>query len=229
MRLRKREFPPRKTEWRQSRDPGQVEWAAGMFFTLLLAILMYTQLQLASWQATSDWMEDALAASNLAAALIDIEEYGISHKVQIPDAEAAYQVYRSAVWDNLSLDENRMSTNRALISGPVEIADFVVYNVVSGKVHATRVNEAGSIAREWDGTLGEETAPNGVLIEHTGIYSEIRFEVASFPGITAQAHKGKLVDIVSELPEQEPQFSTTGSADKQTLADEQPESVSRQE
>lgn len=201
--LRKREFPRRSIKWLCGCDAGQVEWAQGMFLILFLAILMYTQLQIASWQATSVWLEDTLAASNLAAALIDIEEYGISHRVQIPDAEDAYQVYRSAVQDNLALDEEWCSTNRALIAGPVEIADFIVYNVVSGSIHASRVSAAGTVTREWDGTLGEEMAPNGVLVEHTGIYSEIRFEVVGFPGITAQAHKGKLVDVVSELPELE--------------------------
>ena len=46
------------------------------------------------------------------------------------------------------------------------------------------------------GTLGSVRAPNGVMVESTGIYSEIVYRVKGFPGIETDAHKGKLVDIV---------------------------------
>lgn len=194
MNLRKRECRRRNISVREC---GQAEWAAGLFFVLVLGILMYTQLQLAAWRTSAACLEDALAASNLASALIDVEEYGKTHTVRIEDAEAAYAIYVEAVKDNLQLNEQWECANRTLISGPVEIADYVVYNVEEDRVEAVRINVNGRVQETWSGTVGKLNAPDGNPVEHTGIYSEICFDVEGFPGITARAHKGKLVDIVS--------------------------------
>ncbi|MCM1091138.1 MAG: hypothetical protein NC092_04285 [Butyrivibrio sp.] len=179
------------------KDQGQIEWVVGPFFVLLLSILAYTQLQLASWRSTAAYLEDALAASNLAAALIDVKEYGKTNKVCIKDEEMAYDIFLDAVQDNLCLNEQWECANTAMISGPVEIRDFVIYNVDKKKIKAARVGANGLVKESWDGALGQLRAPNGVLVEHTGIYSEISFPVEGFMGITVEAHKGKLVDIVS--------------------------------
>lgn len=180
------------------KDRGQVEWVAGLFFLLMLGILMYTQLQLAEWRAASDYLEDTLAAANLASALIDVEEYGRTHKVIIADASEAYRIYLDAVKDNLGLNEEWECANRDLIAGPVEIADYIVYNVKGERVDAVRVGADGQKTQILSGVKGMMKAPNGVVVEHTGVYSEIRFLVKGFPGMTIQAHKGKLVDIVAK-------------------------------
>ena len=127
MKLKKQGFLLRKI---RQKDSGQVEWTAGLFFLLILAIVLYTRLQLASWSSTAVYMEDALAASNLAAAIIDLEEYGRTHKVCIKDEKAAFAVYKDALRTNLGLDEQWKCLNESLITGPVEIANFTIYNVI---------------------------------------------------------------------------------------------------
>ena len=194
MNLRKGRFPRQNINV----DKGQAEWAMGLFLVLIAGILMYARIQLAVWEATAVYLEDALAASNLAAALIDVEEYGKSHRMLIKDPSAAYEIYREAVWENLQLDEAWECANQAMISGPVEIADFVIYNVDGDRVEAVRVDMSGQPVDRWSGGRGILRAPNGVPVECTGVYSEIRFQVTGFPGISVEAHKGKLVDIVSE-------------------------------
>lgn len=183
-------------------DSGQAEWVTGLFFILILQILLYTQLQIASWQSTGMYLEDALAASNLASALIDVEEYGRSHKTLISDPVSAYGVYLNAVKENLGLDQQWESANKGLISGRVEIVDYVIYNVDQDIVSACRIDESGTVSERWTGVRGVERAPNGQLIEHTGVYSEIRFPVSGFPGVEIPAHKGKLVDILVERGEE---------------------------
>lgn len=185
-----------------ARDSGQVEWVTGLFWILILCILLAAQLQIISWYTTGMYMEDALAASNLASALIDIQEYGKTHTVRIPDAGQAYLVYQDALRDNLQLDEQWMCENKTLISGRVEIADYIIYNVDHNIVTANRVGPGGYVTEIWTGERGAITAPDGSPITHTGIYSEIQFPVHGFPGISVMAHKGKLVDIVSERREE---------------------------
>lgn len=184
------------------KDSGQAEWVVGLFWTLILSILLYAQLQIASWRTTGMYMEDALAASNLASALVDIQEYGKTNKAIIPDAEQAYEIYLEALRDNLQLDEQWECQNKSLISGKVEVADYIVYNVEQNRVIAARVGANGCVTERWDGEKGVLTAPDGGVIEHPGIYSEIIFPVQGSWGITIMAHKGKLVDIVAERREE---------------------------
>lgn len=200
MRLRKRRCLLQSI---RRKDCGQAEWASGLFYILIMGIVMYTQLQLAAWRSVSAYLEDALAASNLASALIDMEEYGKSHKVIISDASDAYGIYLDAVRDNMGLDEQWECINNGLFTGPVEIVDYIIYNVDGQKVDAFRVGKDGRVSGQWSGQLHAVKAPNGIVVECTGVYSEIQFPVQGFLGIEVQAHKGKLVDIVSELKEEE--------------------------
>lgn len=180
------------------KDSGQVEWVSGLFFLLVLAIVLYTRLQLASWSSTAVYMEDALAASNLASALIDLEEYGKTHKVCVEDEKAALAVYKEALKTNLGLDEQWKCMNESLITGPVEIVNYTIYNVTGQQVESIRLGVTGEVLERRTDTVGTVCAPNGSVVEHTGIYSEIKFSVKGFPGMLVEARKGKLVDIVAK-------------------------------
>lgn len=184
-----------------SKKAGSVQWVTGLFFLLFLLLLLCAQLQLDAYRASGLYLEDALAASNLASAVIDIEEYGISHTIQIADASEAYESYRAAVKENLALDENWQGTNAALIAGTVVVEEYIVYNVEKDTVNIFRISKEGGVHTSR-GVLGSVTAPNGVAVESTGIYSEISFPVKGMFGIEVQAHKGKLTDIVSEHTEE---------------------------
>lgn len=195
MKFKKQGFPLQKI--RQT-DSGQVEWVAGLFFLLILAIVLYTRLQLASWSSTAVYMEDALAASNLAAAVIDLEEYGRTHTVCIKDEKEAFAIYKDALRANLGLDEQWKCLNESLITGPVEIVNFTIYNVTGQQVESILMGMSGDVLERRSDAVGTVTAPDGSIVEHTGIYSEIKFSVKGFPGMMVEAGKGKLVDIVAE-------------------------------
>lgn len=198
--IREKRVSTAKTENRQETEKaesGQVSWVLGLFLILFLAILLYMQLQLAMYKASARYLEDALALSNLASAVIDIREYGSTHKVHITDQEQAYAGYCSAVRENLGLNENYEAVSHKLISGKVEIRNYIIYNVTGTKVQVWERNGDGRIL-EWEGTLGEVRTPGGQTIENTGVYSEITYPVEGFLGITVTAEKSKLVDVVSE-------------------------------
>lgn len=198
--LKKSEYLPLKIK---KTDSGAVEWVVGMFFLLLLSIVMCTQLQLSVWQAAGMYLEDALAASNLASALIDLEEYGATGNVVIKTPEQAYQIYLDAVKENLSLDENWECRNKDLISGRVKIEDYVIYNVEEGNIMAYRVNEYGLVEETFGGRVGELKTPNGLKIENSGVYSEISFPIQGFFQLEVTAHKGQFVDVCVEEDEDE--------------------------
>lgn len=190
MNLRKKEYPLLKTE------SGKVEWAAGLFFLLILGIMLCAALQMDMYRSSSDYLEDALALSNLASAVIDVEEYGISHQLVISDPWQAYGRYREAVKENLNLDENWQCPARKLISGPVRIVNYTVYSVTDDDVTVTGFDENG-FAFQWKASPGSVSAPNGVPVVSTSVYSEIAYQVDGFLGTPVEAHKGKLVDVVT--------------------------------
>lgn len=191
MKLKKKRFLQPNTE------SGQVEWVTGLFFLLFLGVLLCAVLQIDIFRSSSRYLEDALALSNLASAVVNVEEYGISHRLVIDDPRQAYERYRTAVKGNLNLDENWECQAVQMISGPVSIVNYTVYNVSGGDVEVSHFDENGLLT-QWNETVGNAVAPNGVAIESTGVYSEISYEVEGLLGVKAKAHKGKLADIVAE-------------------------------
>ena len=193
----KKEFllPKIKILFGGRRSEGMLGFISGLFLVLFLAIVLCANLQVESFGATSLYLEDALAASNLASAVIDLEEYGISHVVRIADPLAAYRLYCDAVKENLGLNEQWEGSNQALISGPVTVEAYIIYNVRRDGVTVHAVDNTGQLY-SWQGRKGAVTAPDGQLIEYTSVYSEISFPVKGSFGMEVKAHKGKLVDIV---------------------------------
>lgn len=75
---------------RLNASKGKIEMVAGMYLSVFLVLVFSMQIQLYILTVTGSMMEDALAASNLASAVIDVREYGISHTVQIASPDTAY-------------------------------------------------------------------------------------------------------------------------------------------
>lgn len=177
------------------KEKGSVEWVMGSCFLLFLAILLTAVIQILVFQTASLYMEDALAASNLASAVMDVEEYGISHKVQIEDPQKAFSRYCYALQHNLQLDDNWENSNKAFLAGRVEILTYIIYNVTDTEVEMLTVSKDGTVQSGY-GEKGRVVAPDGNLVERTGVYSEITYPVKGMLGVEVQARKGKLVDIV---------------------------------
>ncbi len=200
MRLKRKEYPQPKIKLRKS--VGSIEWTTGIMYIFFMALILCSQLQMEVYRTASLYMEDALAASNLASAVIDIEEYGISHIVTISNPTQAFERYKRAIKENLQLSDSWECANTTLISGPVSIEKFIVYNVNNEGVTICTVAENGSVNISSKET-GTVKAPNDTIITHTSIYSEIAFNIDGVFGTVVRAHKGKLVDIVADVSEEE--------------------------
>ena len=191
--LKRSGFPRQSIE---ETEAGQLEWVTGLFFMLFLGILLCGILQLDVFRASAAYLEDALAASNLASAVIDVEEYGISHAILIKDSDEAYEIYLSALRGNLNLDDEWDCPAKGLIGGKVSVLNYTVYNVKNNMVEIYRYDENGQMIFS-SGILGNVQAPDGKTIESTSIYSEITYPVKGIMGVEAQAWKSNLADIVA--------------------------------
>lgn len=173
---------------------GKLQWAFGLFGCLFLMLIAMYEFQLAAYRSASTYMEDALAASGLAALLIDLERYGKDHSIVIDDPYYSYEIYRDTIKINLGLDDEYVSGNETLFYGPISIEEFHIYNVVEQEVTIICVNESGITSIE-KGTVGRVTAPNGQIVYKTGVYGELAFSTKGFMGVIVDGRKGKLVEI----------------------------------
>ena len=204
MLLRKKEFLRRSIKnfcffcltgkFPAGKESGQIGCVVGAFYTLFLGVMLYAVLWVEHYRTVSLYLEDALAASNLASAVVDVQEYGISHNILIDRPEEAYEIYQWAVRGNLNLNAAWEGQAGSLVQGPVSIVQYIVYNVKDDEVLVYHFDEDGQMA-QWQETLGNVAAPNGILVESTSVYSEIAFETESFFGITVRAHRGNLADV----------------------------------
>lgn len=180
-----------------NKQAGKIELAAGMFLLIFLIVLLAAHIQIIGFYTTSLYMEDALAASNLASAIIDIEEYGTTHVIRIASPESAYEIYRQALKTNLQLNEDWENDNKELIAGKVTVLQYIIYNVEGDDVTVYHFGEGGTYSHYKAGSLGSIRTPDGRLVESTSVYSRIGFPVKGFLDVEVYAEKEKSVDIIN--------------------------------
>ncbi len=168
----------------------------GLFYVLMILVVILFGFRITQYMLISATVEDALAASNLASAVIDIKEFGKSHTIQIQDPENAFLLYREALCHNLHLDEYLNTTNQELLASKVTIEEYIVYNVSDALAEIYILDESGQIRRYETATVGQVFTPDGVCVETTTIYSRIAFQVKGFFDQKIAANKEKSVDIV---------------------------------
>lgn len=174
---------------------GEIATFTLVYLILFLLVIEAFALQIRQYLALKSDTEDALAASNLATAVVDIQEYGISHNLIVADPDSAYRIFQDTIRVNLNLTDTWMdSTGR--ISGPVTVEQYVVYNVRGEDVEVHSYGPGVTYASVVTGGKGSLTAPNGKIIESTSIYSRISYHVAGYFGTDVPAVKDNLVDIV---------------------------------
>ena len=70
---------------------ANVDLVSGMMLFCILILTIFFGFRITQYMVTSAIAEDALAASNLASAVIDVEEYGRTHRIWIADGKRDLQ------------------------------------------------------------------------------------------------------------------------------------------
>lgn len=170
-----------------------------MYDILFFIILVMVCMQLSLFRDTSTYVEDSLAASNLASAVIDIQEYGRTHNIIIAEPYHAYEIYQKALKDNLVLNDNWECPGKAAITGRIEILSYIIYNITGNKVDIYSYGKDGTGHSTILNGLGTVKAPNGQTIQSTSVYSKVAFPVDGIMGVHVDAKKDKLVDVVDNM------------------------------
>lgn len=178
------------------KSKGQVDIVVGMFLVLIVFIMVLFGFKTTQMMVVSAYVEDALAASNLASALIDLETYGKSHEIIIKEPESAFVLFREALCHNLRLDDSLQSTNGESVITDLWIPEYRVYNVSEDKVMVYIIDGNGIIQDQYNGKKGEIVTPDGVCVNSTTVYSKVFFEISGIGDQNIRAKKEKSIDIV---------------------------------
>ena len=103
------------------KNAGFINYSLCIMFVVLTVLLVLFSMTLKEISFTKTLVEDGLMASNLASAVIDIDEYGTTNNIVITDTIHAYTVFLNALKDNLGLDNNLKPYNDRVIVEPVEV------------------------------------------------------------------------------------------------------------
>ncbi len=195
---KKSECPQPKTKKKPGikKEPANVDVVAGAMLFLILVLTIFFGFRMTQYMITAAGVEDALAASNLASAVIDLEEYGKSHEIFIEDVDRSFQIFRESLMCNLKLDENLNTTNKNFLTGQVLIKEYRIYNVRNGFVEIWILNGLGETISYTLGKVGEITTPDEICVESTTIYSKIAYQVEGLAGQVLAGEKEKSIDIV---------------------------------
>lgn len=174
---------------------GQISTSIVMFFFLGVLICVWFQIRVGEYQVIGATVEDALAMSNLASAVIDVGVYGKTHEIKIVEEEA-FPRFEEALRGNLNLDEDREYRGKLELVGKVEIAAYQIYQVSGSNVECLGFDEEGRLVSRTLGALGSIYTPDGILVESATIYSKVNFEVKGWGDGIICGTKEKSVDIV---------------------------------
>lgn len=177
------------------KNSGKVDFFVGLFMVFVVSVVMLVCQQISYFMIAGAYVEDAIAASNLASAIIDVESYGKDRTLRIFDPQGAYEIYKEALSVNLQLDEDGRSFQRLLLDGPVQVEDYRIYNVIDDQVEIYVLGPNEKM--QSGGTCKKEDAvtPDGTKIETTTVYSKLKFSVPGFDVTSISAKKEKSVDV----------------------------------
>lgn len=175
------------------------EFCIGGMAIFIIAIVLVTIFKLKEIDITRNLVEDGLALSNLAAATIDIKEYGTSNKIINNDFNKSYNDFLTSLKYNLNLDDNYNPKKNKFIKSKVTVDDFKIYNVIGNDIEVNSRSSSGVKKDLIVNGYGTAKTPDGVLIKTTTIYSKISFDIKSLLNKeTYRVAREKSVDVTDK-------------------------------
>lgn len=175
---------------------GKVYYSLALFLIMFCTLLIVFEIQMKKIILIKNLAEDSIVASNLACLVIDIEEFGRTHNMQIKDVNEAYDIYSKALKGNMKLKDNFTPVLENMIKGEVKIHRFIVFNVSGDQIIKTEISEEGSQSVEIiNGQVGTMKTPDGTIVSNTTVYSKIGFIMKGFMEQEQYVYKENSVDI----------------------------------
>lgn len=179
-----------------NKKEGTLNSFVAMILVSVALVLLFVNSKMEMIDEMKVTCEDALVSSTLAGAVVNIEEYGRTRSIIIDDYSKCYQDFKNSLDVNLKLDSGNNSSYTSFFASPIEVTDFIIYNVNqdTGKIQIMQ-GTGSMLAVTYEANLGTVSAPDGTLIENTSIYSKIKFDVRFSNNHIIHADKDCCVDV----------------------------------
>lgn len=164
------------------KDNGGVSMPINLLFVFLFIVILfwiiidYQRLQYLSNQIT-DVLTDAMLG---AGTLTEDDAYllGLEDKIMLTNPKENYSTFQEILKKELDLTNTYEYTRNEMIRGKVNIEEFIVYNVDGPDVYQyTFYDLENYTLTEYPHGQGVVTAPNGMPVINTSLYTEISFNV----------------------------------------------------
>lgn len=160
------------------KDKGMIEYSLSLIFFMLCVLVILFTFSIRRSIIERSYLEDGLAASTLAAAVIDTQAYGESEDLIISDTDQAYFIFRQTLKTNLNLNDSYLPVSTTFMESQVKILELRIYNVKEGLVTETLYDEYGN--KQVQVFTGAVFTPNHKLVEATTVYSKIEFDIKGY-------------------------------------------------
>lgn len=182
----------------QKKERGMAEYILPVMLISMVCLIALLSYRLRVIKLTQIYVEDGLVSANLACSIVDLQEYGQSNEIRIPDFDQAYEIYWEALRANLNLTAAGEPKDQKLISGPVSVEEFTIYQVSGDDVVQICRTQAQTNSHTYPGGKGSLETPDGKRIESTTVYSRIGFDIRGYGNERFYVQKENSVDIVDE-------------------------------
>ena len=183
----------------KKKKKGFIEVATGFAAFFIVSVLVLTTFTIRRLDATKIQVEDSLVTSNLAAAIIDVNEYGTTNNIIIADYKKAYNQFCDALKNNLNLDDGFKPRNNNFFKSKIDVVEFVIYNVKGNSIEEVKIGDKNIQKKMYENNVGKLTTPDGAVISSTTIYSKIGFTIGGLSDDLYYKTKEISVDIVSNI------------------------------
>lgn len=160
---------------------GAIEYFTFSLLFITVCLFIVVGLRVRKIKLTNDFVSNGLVSANLAADVVNLDEFGKNREINITNVQNSYDLFSKALNKNLKLDKNFGSDESIIVNNKVNVDNFTIYNVKGKDVDVISIKPTYSKYTVNNG-VGHLKTPNNVTIKATSVYSKISFSVKEILG-----------------------------------------------
>lgn len=156
---------------------GAIGYTLLFFMAMIMVMMTIFMIQEAKLMTHQHDIDDALADAVLASLVADDNYYfdtikdGTDGVLRFRDKKQSYKDYIECM--------NTAIGNTEGFYYNFQFSEFIMYEVENDKVTIVKYKGNSGVKTEATGTLGKVKTPEGKVVEHTGAYAKVQFDIKS--------------------------------------------------
>lgn len=174
---------------------GGIEFLSALMLISLSGIILLYGISVKELKQHQHIVRDGLDGACLAAALIDTDIYDKTKEIVIDDFYKVRNIFCDTLKNNLRLNDNYEPLTETVYD-KIIIEKFNVYSIKDGMLYVYEGQGDGEYHLEINSYAGNETTPDGTLIQSGTIYADIGMNIQSYFGVSQHVNVTSSVDVI---------------------------------